>query len=169
MPWQHCLGMEEAPHAQRLPGNSAQHLGLRHPCRGTSDSRKKGPRSGTRPWIVKTQMDRLERAQNQALCRITGQTASSPVEALRIEAGLSSCETVSRQLIATSREKALRCSPSHPRHLALEGEQRHRLCRDSWRESSKRLEASLPEGLAPREPLTGPTEHLWTANPRSGP
>ena len=80
------------------------------------------------PWISRTQMDRLERAQNQALRRITGQTASSPVEALRIEAGQSSYETISRQLIATSREKAFRCPPNHPRRLALEGEQRHRLC-----------------------------------------
>ena len=118
------------------------------------------------PWIARTQMDRLERAQNQALRRITGQTASSPVEDLRIEAGLPSDETISRQLIATSREKAFRCPPNHPRRLPLEGEQRHRLCRDSWRESSKRLEASLPEGLTPREPLAGPTEYLWTANPR---
>ena len=45
------------------------------------------------PWIAKTQMDRLERAQNQVLRRITGQTASSPVEALRIEAGLTSSES----------------------------------------------------------------------------
>ena len=118
------------------------------------------------PWIARKQMDRLERAQNQALCRITGQTASSPVEALRIEAGLPSYETISRQLIATSREKAFRCPPNHPRCLALEGEPRHRLCRDSWRESSKRLEASLPEGLTPREPLAGLTEYLWNANPR---
>ncbi|XP_063727503.1 uncharacterized protein LOC134855054 [Symsagittifera roscoffensis] len=108
----------------------------------------------------------LERAQNQVLCRITGQTASSPVEALRIEAGLPSYETTSRQLIATSSEKAFRRPPNHPRRLALEGEQRHRLCRDSWRENSKKLEASLPEGLTPREPLAGPTEYLWTANPR---
>ena len=118
------------------------------------------------PSIARTQMDRLERAQNQALCRITGQTASSPVEALRIEAGLPSYETTSRQLIATSREKAFRRPPNHPRRLALEGEQRHRLCRDSWRENSKKLEASLPEGLTPRETLAGPTEYLWTANPR---
>ena len=81
--------MEEAAHAQRLTGNSAQHLGLAAPA--------------WQPWIAKTQMDRLERAQNQALRRITGQTASSPVEALRIEADLPSYETVSRQLIATSR------------------------------------------------------------------
>ena len=113
------------------------------------------------PWIAKTQMDRLEREQNQALPRITGQTASSPVEET-----VSSYETVSRQLVATSREKAFRCLPSLPRRLVLEGEQRHRLCRDSWRESSKRLEASLPEGLACRKLLIGPTEHLWTANPR---
>ena len=73
-------------------------------------------------WIARTQMDRLERAQNQALRRITGQTASSPVEALRIEAGLLSYETVSRQLITTSREKAFRCPPNLPRRLALEGE-----------------------------------------------
>ena len=80
-------------------------------------------------------MDRLERAQNQALRRITDQTASSPVEALRIEAGRPSYETISRQLIATFREKAFRCPPK-------------------------------PEGLTPREPLAGPTEYLWTANPR---
>ena len=42
------------------------------------------------PWLSETQLKRLDTAQNQALRRITGQTSSSPLEALRLEAGLPS-------------------------------------------------------------------------------
>jgi hypothetical protein len=61
------------------------------------------------PWLSKTEMDRLDRAQNKALRRITGQASSTPLEALRLEAGLPSYETVSKRLVAISREKAYRC------------------------------------------------------------
>ena len=104
-------------------------------------------------WLAKTQLERLDRAQNQALRRITGQTASCSLEALRLESGVQSYTTTSKRLVAASGEKAYRLPPQHPRRIALEGNTSHRLCRDSWREKSKRLEEQLPTDLQKRLPL----------------
>ena len=37
-------------------------------------------------WLSSTQMDRLDRAQNKALRRVTGHAYSTPIEAVRLEA-----------------------------------------------------------------------------------
>lgn len=44
--------------------------------------------AGWQPWLSKSKMDELERAQNRALRTITGQTRTAPTEALQAEAGI---------------------------------------------------------------------------------
>ena len=64
--------------------------------------------------LANTQLERLDRAQNQALRRIFGQTASCPLEALRLESGVQSYTTTSKRLVAVSREKAYMLPHSIP-------------------------------------------------------
>ena len=66
------------------------------------------------PWLANTQLERLDRAHNQALHRITGQTASCPLEALHLESGVQSYTITSKRLVAASREKAYRLHRQHP-------------------------------------------------------
>ena len=118
------------------------------------------------PWLSKTQMERLDRAQNEALRRVTGQAASTPVEALRLESGVQSYRTIYQRLTAISRERASRRPEGHPARIALEKDQPHRLCRDSWRELSNRISSTLPNELADREPLRTIEEEVWTPQRR---
>ena len=122
--------------------------------------------SAWQPCLSKTQMDRLNRAQNQALRRVTGQAASTPVEALRLESGMQSYRTISQRLTAISRERASRCPEGHPARIALEKDQRHRICRDSWRELSNRISFTLPNERADREPLPTIEKEVWTPQRR---
>jgi len=46
------------------------------------------------PWLSKSMLDKLEVAQNKALCIITGQYQSTLLEALRVEAWVESYSTV---------------------------------------------------------------------------
>ena len=115
--------------------------------------------------MANTQLERLDRAQNQALRRITGQTASCPLEALRLESGVQSYTTTSKRLVAASREKAYRLPPQHPWRIALEGNTSHRLCRDSWWEKSKILEEQLPADLQ-KSPLPQIKEPPWNGHDR---
>ena len=66
------------------------------------------------PWLANVQLERVDRAQNQALRRITGQTASCPLEALCLESGVQSYMTTSQRLVAASREKVNSLPSQHP-------------------------------------------------------
>ena len=57
---------------------------------------------GWQPWLSSTQMDRLDRAHNKALRRVTGHACSTPIEAVRLEANVQSYQTTSRRLAAIS-------------------------------------------------------------------
>jgi ribonuclease HI len=108
--------------------------------------------AGWQPWLSETQLERLDRAQNKALRCITGQTSSTPLEALRIEAGVQSYATISKRHIAISLEKASRASPDHPAAIALAEGPKHRLQRTSWREQARKIQKDLPAALLEREP-----------------
>ena len=54
----------------------------------------------------------------------------------------------------------------HPARIALEKDQPHGLCRDSWRELSNRISSTLPNELADREPLPTIEEEVWTPQKR---
>jgi ribonuclease HI len=95
------------------------------------------------PWLSKTNVMKLERVQNRALRTITGQHATTPIEALRREAGVESYTTVSNRLITIAYEKSLRLPSNNPRRETIEREVKHRIkSRDGFRVKASNL--SLP-------------------------
>jgi len=79
------------------------------------------------PWLAQTNRDKLEQSQNEALRIVTGQHSTTPVEALRAEAGVVSYATTSKRLCAISHEKAHRMPTDHPCRLILDSNVRRRL------------------------------------------
>lgn len=112
------------------------------------------------PFLSNTQLKKLDVCQNKALRLITGQYASTPVEALRLEAGVESYQTTSKKLVAIAREKADRVDPDHPRQKALQPDKHvvHRTSRQSWRKKSEEILAQLPHSKLPKEPIKKPEE-----------
>ena len=110
------------------------------------------------PWLANTQLERLDRAQNQALCRITG----SPPPRIRCPELHDHFETTGRGF----ERESVQASPTAPRRIALEGNTSHRLCRDSWMEKSKRLEEQLPADLQKRLPLPQIKDPPWNCYDR---
>lgn len=98
------------------------------------------------PWLAKTIMEKLERCQNRALRLITGQLKTTPLEALRLEAGIPSYKTTSRRLTAKAYEKSLRLPLSNPRHQLMTSNVRQRLViRSSFREVGREAAAEAIE------------------------
>jgi len=119
------------------------------------------------PYLSRTRMNMLEVAQNQCLRLINGQYASTPLEALRIEAGVQSYATVSKQHCSIAREKALRVKEDHPRALALAADSAptHRLKgKSSWRVEAVKNIAHLQLDQLPREPLPNPFIQPWKSD-----
>jgi ribonuclease HI len=111
-------------------------------------------------------MLKLERAQNKALRIVTGQYSSTPVEALRLESGISSYKTHSKRLACIAAEKADRLPPDHPRNAALNPAVpvHHRSkTRSSWRETSRCIRNGLPTAGLPMEPLPSPFQKPWVS------
>ena len=71
------------------------------------------------PWLSATNLFCLDRLQNRSLWLNTGQLVSTPLAALRLEADVSSYHTCSNRLILKAREKALRSTDYHLKHVAL--------------------------------------------------
>ena len=71
------------------------------------------------PWLSNTNLSCLDCLQNRSLQFITGQLVSTPVEDVRLETDIQSYRTYSNRLILKAREKALRSTDNHPKHVAL--------------------------------------------------
>ena len=106
---------------------------------------------GWQPYRSATQLDRLDRAQNKALRRVTGQVCSTPVEAVRLEANGPSYHTISRRLTAVSWEKAKRAPVNHRGKSCQQTRPLHRLTRSNWREQARRIGDQLPAELEIRK------------------
>ena len=105
------------------------------------------------PWLSATKFNALEVTQNKALCIMTGQASTTPVEALRAESGICSYRTVSDQLCVKAYEKAARFPDDHPKRIALTDDCHHRLHRSSWRKHATELLSTLSSELQNREPV----------------
>ena len=119
--------------------------------------------AGWQPWLTRSGMDVLTRAQNRALRIVTGQCRTTPVDALTLEAGIPQYRTTAHRLWLGAAEKAWRLPAGHPRRLAVEGSIPHRMKRNSsWRRESARLADEL--GLEPdsRVPFGPPTTAPWS-------
>ena len=118
------------------------------------------------PWLSKSQFGKLEKAQNSSLRIMSGQYASTPLEALRLETGIESYETTSKRLTAKAYEKARRLEETHPRHEALNNNAApHRSKRrSSWRQEAEKINSSLPLADLEREPLPDRVQRPWTSS-----
>ena len=118
------------------------------------------------PWLSKTQFQKLEKAQNSSLRIMSGQYASTPLEALRLETGIESYETNSKRLTAKAYEKAKRLEESHPRYKALSNDAApHRSKRrSSWRQEAEKMDRSLPLADLEREPLPDRVQRPWSSS-----
>ena len=119
------------------------------------------------PWLSKTQLNKLEVSQNSALRIISGQYKSTPVEALRLETGIPSYETVSKRHTAKSYEKAKRLPANHPRAEALNSGSgiTHRIkTRSSWREEANKVISTLPIANLSRADITNPITKPWSTD-----
>jgi hypothetical protein len=71
---------------------------------------------GWLPWLSATSMEMLDRTQNRNLRIITGQLASTPTDALRVETGFQSFGCLRDRAAAAALERLLRLDPAtHPR------------------------------------------------------
>ena len=109
--------------------------------------------AGWQPYICAKNREDLIRLQNKALRAITGQLISTPVEALRLEAGIQSYDTHSKRLLARSWEKALRCPADHPRRATADESVDRRTTASCWRSSALSLLSQLPPELSNRQQL----------------
>ena len=69
------------------------------------------------PWISSTNIDLLERTQNVALRRITGQYMGSPTGSLNLESDIPRYSTIIDRKCLKAQEKGLRLPPDHPRNI----------------------------------------------------
>ena len=115
---------------------------------------------GWHPWLSKTNMDKLDAAQNEALRRITGQASSTPLESLRLEAGVQSYHSRSKYLSATSYEKAIRLPANHPRKIASSSGPPKRLKRNHWKLQGETIHEEYSE-LKEYRPFSTALEPPW--------
>ena len=91
---------------------------------------------------------------------ITGQTKSTRVAALCLEANTESYTTLSDRNILTSYVKAASLPQNHPRNQLLKGALPLNK-RTSWRSRSKELAFLLPIEALDRKPITLPSKIPW--------
>ena len=110
-------------------------------------------------------MTHLEALQNRALCIVTGQLVSTPLDALRKEANVNSYSTTSKQLILKAREKAFRNTDDHPKRIALNAHVPQRLqSRSNWCRKASELAMALPEALNHRQQTDHFTITPWVVD-----
>ena len=114
------------------------------------------------PWISETNIQRLDRLQNQALRMISRQAKSSPLECLRLECEVPSYASVVKATCIQAREKAARLPEDHPRRSSLDQPATRRL--DSlrcWRSESLRLSRHFIPNAEPRLPFASHSLPPW--------
>jgi ribonuclease HI len=100
--------------------------------------------AGWQPWLSDSAVGMLDRAQNKCLRLITGQLATTPVEALRCEARVPAVLTTLRRKAALALEKSLRLPPTNPRRTILLSAVAHRTKRrSSLREVANELVGNI--------------------------
>jgi len=104
------------------------------------------------PWLAATNVVKLDACQNRALRLVTGQLRSTPLEALRAEAEVTSMHTTIRRNCAVAWEKSMRLPASNPR-ARLTADVTHRLkTKGSWRKMAREEEKVTGLGVLPRLP-----------------
>ena len=113
------------------------------------------------PWLAKSNVSLLERVQNRALRALTGQLSDTPLQCLRLEAGITSFETTIKRNSAVAWEKSARLPWSNLRRLLFESPVFHRWKRNSWSDMAKEECNKLGLNDLSRTPLPGPGLAPW--------
>jgi ribonuclease HI len=114
------------------------------------------------PSASATQMEKIEVAQNAALRVITGCTKTTPLDGLRIEAGVAPYADRAKELVATAYEKSLRLPFDNPRRRVAETEIKSRLQQGNWRDKASRIVAKTElHGRAREEFVATADEPPW--------
>lgn len=122
------------------------------------------------PFLMPSQFEKLEAAQNRCLRLITGQYQNTSREILRLEADIPSYRTHSNQLIATAYEKGKRLPRNHPRREAVDGPEPavvHRTVRSSFRKQGEEITNELSTKDDPRKPLVVCFPEIWNEPERN--
>ena len=118
--------------------------------------------AGWQPWLAKSTVAMLDRAQNRCLRAITGLLSTAPVESLRLEAGIPGFSTSIRRNAAIALEKSLRLCASNPRQsLAMAGVRQRTVGRSNWRKLASESVEEIGLSAHPRLPLPPVTSAPW--------
>jgi hypothetical protein len=120
---------------------------------------------GWLPWLFASSVDMLGRAQNRNLRIITRQLASTPTDALRVEAGFQSFGCLRDQAAAAALERSLRLDPvTHPRAVQADSRVTRQFKRGvAARSLGKEVVGHVGGGLDAlgQIPLPAPTSAPW--------
>ena len=120
------------------------------------------------PWLAKYNLQILERAKNRALRAMTGQMSDTPLECLRLEAGITSFATTVCKNCITAWEKSTRLPSSNPRRNLFDSPVSHRWKnRKGFSVMGKEEEVKLGLDQVSREMFVKwhPPHWSWNANP----
>ena len=109
---------------------------------------------GWQPWMKKDTVGILERAQNKALSRISGQFITSPIGSLNRETDIPTYATIIRRQCLKAQEKGLRMPPDHPKSIAFNANVAQRTSRQSCRDLARKLTPKLEKTIDNRKPIT---------------
>ena len=102
---------------------------------------------GCKTWLSSTNMDKLNRAQNQALLSLTEQYRSTTLEALCLESRFSIYDNHFKKLIAASQQKAFCLPAKQQREESDNSSVNKRLKNQSWKSTTQQLLLNLHDEL----------------------
>ena len=111
-------------------------------------------------------VEALEKLNQQAIRMVTGQSVGSCREAIRLEAGVPSYQTIRKRNILTAKERALRTSADHPAYIAATnpGINQRLKVRKGFRYTSQQLSEYLPPEATDRRPIDLSIPPPWEQN-----
>ena len=101
------------------------------------------------PWLSKSSLEHLEKAQRFAGRTICGLVRGSPNDAALLDANLPSVSSRSQQSVMMAYDKSIRLKPENPRRQTADTQQRMRTMKPDWRENSRRRWTQLFDGMEP--------------------
>ena len=108
--------------------------------------------AGWQPWLKPSNVAILERSQNKALGRVTGQHVGSPFGSKNLEAGIPTYETTIKRNCLKAQEKGLRLPADHPKNIAFTNNVPTRTSRQSCMSLAKKLTQNSPSTSTTENP-----------------
>ena len=117
------------------------------------------------PWLTDSNIGLLDRVQNKAARLITGQMASTPTDALKLETGFSDYTTIIRRMCLRSAEKAARMPSDHPLKETLLNAVPPKNDSPSWKKMVDSESKLLPRDASSRSPVSLFVRAPWRDTP----